>query len=194
MKLKYFLLTVFLLFNVSSTFAIETEIKEEKPSKITLEQPNKEVGKFGLKNLKAKFPKTTKFINKIKKKVADYDAILWILGALILVGATFWIAGASAWLVVLSIFGLIAYFGYLIYLVYRFIENKAELEWFWWLITGLVIAIPVSLTAIFLTASAALTLALVMVSAALMVLVVMGIVLLIIGLFKAIGSMFKFGR
>ncbi len=144
------------------------------------------------KRIKKLASKIKKKIRKLRKKASgDYKLFFWILGALLLVGAVFWIASASIWLTILAVVGVLAYFAYLLGLLYYYINNGLSLEWYWWAITTALIIIPVGLTWVFLGTATAGTLALVLLGATLFVVIVVAIIWIIVSIFKAIFNAFK---
>jgi len=150
------LLTILFCFLSTFTFAVEKNSEDEKPENTAISRSTKKEKRIFFSKVVRSFPKVSKILNRIKS-TQNIDSLLWILGGLALLAATFWIAGAGVWLIIFTFLGLLAYSVYLVLLMIKFIDDS-YLDWYWWAITGIIVISPVILTAIYLTISAALSL------------------------------------
>lgn len=139
-------------------------------------------------------PRKTPFFQRVKKwlkRLSGWKVWLYIISGLAAIILGLIAIGASVWLILGVVIGLLLYLIFIGYLFYRFIDNGFSLEWFWWLILALIIAG----TAILLTPAigfSGLTLSIIvyMLWFALGLAALVFVVFLIISFFKALFSPF----
>lgn len=127
--------TATILGSESEQVYVNTEKEKAKNDSVSIKEIKNSKINHRFKRLKHKINrfKKSKLFRKLKPK-DDAKFWLWLISGLLTIISGLIALGSSAWLIFGIVIGLILYFGFISYLVFRYIDNGFKLEWFWWLI------------------------------------------------------------